>query len=113
MVKTFLVNFFFYNHRLLQLFRIAVVTGGNKGLGLEICKQLAKDVVVVLTARDEKRGTHAVDELHSCGLLDVVFHQLDVTNPESIASLANFIDTRFGKLDILVTFLKLRFLLYY
>ncbi|XP_023733789.1 salutaridine reductase [Lactuca sativa] len=82
--------------------RIAVVTGGNKGLGLEICKQLAKEVVVVLTARDEKRGTHAVDELHSYGLLDVVFHQLDVTNPESIASLANFIDTRFGKLDILV-----------
>ncbi|KAL6651104.1 hypothetical protein ACP70R_010029 [Stipagrostis hirtigluma subsp. patula] len=37
--------------------RIAVVTGGNKGIGLEVCRQLAGDgVTVVLTARDEKRG---------------------------------------------------------
>ncbi|KAL7609771.1 hypothetical protein Lser_V15G09845 [Lactuca serriola] len=82
--------------------RIAVVTGGNKGIGLEICRQLANEVVVVLTARDEKRGVDAVAKLHSSGLLDVVFHQLDVTDPASIASLANFIDARFGKLDILV-----------
>ncbi|KAI3710874.1 hypothetical protein L2E82_40669 [Cichorium intybus] len=82
--------------------RIAVVTGGNKGVGLEICRQLAKEVVVVLTARDEKRGTDAVVRLHSSGITDVIFHQLDVTDPASIASLANFIEARFGKLDILV-----------
>ncbi|KAI3710871.1 hypothetical protein L2E82_40666 [Cichorium intybus] len=82
--------------------RIAVVTGGNKGVGLEICRQLANEVVVVLTARDEKRGADAVAKLHSSGLPDVVFHQLDVTDPASIASLADFIDARFGKLDILV-----------
>ncbi|KAI3693605.1 hypothetical protein L1987_76552 [Smallanthus sonchifolius] len=82
--------------------RIAVVTGGNKGVGFEICRQLADKATVVLTARDEKRGTDAVAKLHSSGLPDVVFHQLDVTDPASIASLANFIDARFGKLDILV-----------
>ncbi|KAD5316796.1 hypothetical protein E3N88_16742 [Mikania micrantha] len=82
--------------------RIAVVTGGNKGVGFEICRQLADKVTVVLTARDEKRGADAVARLHSSGLPDVVFHQLDVTDPASIASLANFIDSRFGKLDILV-----------
>ncbi|KAL8207798.1 hypothetical protein R6Q57_007210 [Mikania cordata] len=82
--------------------RIAVVTGGNKGVGFEICRQLADKVTVVLTARDEKRGADAVAKLHSSGLPDVVFHQLDVTDPASIASLANFIDSRFGKLDILV-----------
>ncbi|KAI3727592.1 hypothetical protein L6452_16209 [Arctium lappa] len=82
--------------------RIAVVTGGNKGVGLEICRQLADEVLVVLTARDEKRGVDAVAELHSSGLPDVIFHQLDVTDPASIASLANFIDVKFGKLDILV-----------
>ncbi|KAL4570805.1 hypothetical protein LXL04_026468 [Taraxacum kok-saghyz] len=82
--------------------RIAVVTGGNKGVGLEICKQLANEVVVVLTARDDKRGTDAVAQLHSSGFPDVIFHQLDVTNLASIASLANFIEARFGKLDILV-----------
>ncbi|KAI3787601.1 hypothetical protein L1987_42186 [Smallanthus sonchifolius] len=82
--------------------KIAVVTGGNKGVGFEICRQLADKATVVLTARDEKRGTDAVAKLHSSGLPDVVFHQLDVTDPASIASLANFIDARFGKLDILV-----------
>ncbi|KAL7609770.1 salutaridine reductase [Lactuca sativa] len=82
--------------------RIAVVTGGNQGLGLEICRQLANEVLVVLTARDEKKGTNAVTKLQYSGLPDVVFHQLDVTDPASIASLANFIETRFGKLDILV-----------
>ncbi|KAJ0559141.1 putative (+)-neomenthol dehydrogenase [Helianthus annuus] len=86
--------------------RIGVVTGGNKGVGFEICRQLAADkVTVVLTARDQKRGVDAVAKLHSSGLHDVVFHQLDVTDPASIASFANFIDTRFGKLDILVIIL--------
>ncbi|KAL4570804.1 hypothetical protein LXL04_026467 [Taraxacum kok-saghyz] len=82
--------------------RIAVITGGNKGVGLEICRQIANEILVVLTARDEQRGVDAVAKLHSSGLQDVVFHQLDVTDPASITSFANFIDDRFGKLDILV-----------
>ncbi|KAK2978051.1 hypothetical protein RJ640_001013 [Escallonia rubra] len=82
--------------------RIAVVTGANKGIGLEICRQLASNgVMVVLTARDEKRGSEAVDHLKASGLCDVVFHQLDVTNPASIASSADYIKAKFGKLDIL------------
>lgn len=56
--------------------------GGNKGIGLEICKKLASSaVVVVLTANDQKRGTEAGKGLKSSGLSDVVFHQLDVTDP--------------------------------
>ncbi|KAD3641293.1 hypothetical protein E3N88_30517 [Mikania micrantha] len=82
--------------------RVAVVTGGNKGVGFEICWQLADEVVVILTARDEKRGADAVAKLHFSGLTDVIFHQLDVTDQASIMSLANFVDDRFGKLDILV-----------
>ncbi|OMP00427.1 Short-chain dehydrogenase/reductase SDR [Corchorus olitorius] len=86
--------------------RVAVVTGGNKGIGLEICRQLAsKGVKVVLTARDERRGLEAVEKLvkESAGVSDnVVFHRLDVTDPVSIASLAAYIKTHFGKLDILV-----------
>ncbi|KAK7295037.1 hypothetical protein RJT34_17940 [Clitoria ternatea] len=82
----------------------AVVTGANKGIGFETCKQLAsKGITVVLTARDEKRGLEAVQKLEEFGLSDnVVFHQLDVTDPKSIESLATFIKTQFGKLDILV-----------
>ncbi|KAJ4953782.1 hypothetical protein NE237_030614 [Protea cynaroides] len=83
--------------------RVAVVTGGNKGIGFGICRQLASDgVTVVLTARDEKRGAEAVEGLKGSGFSNVVFHQLDVTDSASIASLATFIKTHFGKLDILV-----------
>ncbi|XP_071726745.1 (+)-neomenthol dehydrogenase-like [Rutidosis leptorrhynchoides] len=84
----------------------AVVTGGNKGIGLEICRQLASpahDVLVVLTARDEQKGLQAVNELKTSGLVtNVIFRQLDVTNPASITSFTNFIASQFGKLDILV-----------
>ncbi|XP_031376975.1 (+)-neomenthol dehydrogenase-like [Punica granatum] len=84
--------------------RYAVVTGGNKGIGFEICRQLAANgVVVVLTARDEQRGLEALKKLLQHSSSDsVVFHQLDVTDSASIASLAEFVKTRFGKLDILV-----------
>ncbi|XVF80006.1 hypothetical protein PTKIN_Ptkin15bG0035800 [Pterospermum kingtungense] len=84
--------------------RYAVVTGSNKGIGLEICRQLASQgVTVVLTARDEKRGLEAFEKLKESGVSDnLVFHQLDVTDPVSIASLADFIKTQFGKLDILI-----------
>ncbi|KAF7113138.1 hypothetical protein RHSIM_RhsimUnG0156800 [Rhododendron simsii] len=84
--------------------RYAIVTGANKGIGFGICRQLASnEIMVVLTARDEKRGTEALEELKGFGLSDlVVFHQLDITNPASIASLADFIKTLFGRLDILV-----------
>ncbi|PWA38769.1 glucose/ribitol dehydrogenase [Artemisia annua] len=86
--------------------RIAIVTGGNKGIGFEICKQLVSsshDILVVLTARDEKKGLEALHNLKKFGFSEnVVFQQLDVTDPASITSLAEFIATQFGKLDILV-----------
>ncbi|KAK6162364.1 hypothetical protein DH2020_002205 [Rehmannia glutinosa] len=84
--------------------RYAVVTGANKGIGLEICRQLvSQGITVVLTARDEKRGLEAVEKLKGYGVSDsVIFHQLHVTDLASIASLAEFIKSQFGKLDILV-----------
>ncbi|XP_052170715.1 (+)-neomenthol dehydrogenase-like isoform X6 [Diospyros lotus] len=84
--------------------RYAVVTGSNKGIGFEICRQLGfNGVLVVLTARDEKKGLAAVEKLKGCGLSDLVFfHQLDVVDPSSVASLVDFIKTKFGRLDILV-----------
>ncbi|XP_042511912.1 salutaridine reductase-like [Macadamia integrifolia] len=82
--------------------RIAVVTGASKGIGLETCRQLSSNgVLVILTARDEKRGIEAVENLKGSGLSHVIFHQLDVTEPSSIASMADF-KTQFAKLDIVV-----------
>jgi enoyl-[acyl-carrier-protein] reductase (NADH) len=90
-------------------FRVAVVTGGNRGIGLEICRQLAsKGVTVVLTARDEKRGAEAVKIFAAHGLTNVLFHQLEVGDLSSVARLADFIREKFSKLDILYC---LRFLI--
>ncbi|KAI3932249.1 hypothetical protein MKW98_024969 [Papaver atlanticum] len=81
----------------------AVVTGANKGIGHEIVRRLALEgVTVVLTARDEKRGSDAVSLLVKSGLENVVFHQLDVRDQSSADSLAKYVQTQFGKLDILV-----------
>jgi len=82
--------------------KIAVVTGGNRGLGFETCRQLAKQgIKVILTSRDEKKGNAAAAKLQAEGL-EVSFHQLDVRNSESIGVLADFIKDEFGKLDILI-----------
>ncbi|XLR10121.1 hypothetical protein S83_038059, partial [Arachis hypogaea] len=56
---------------------------------------------VVLTSRDEKRGLHALETLKDLSHL-VLFHQLDVADPASVDSLANFIKSEFRKLDILL-----------
>ncbi|KAE9605431.1 hypothetical protein Lal_00024790 [Lupinus albus] len=84
--------------------RYAVVTGSNKGIGLETVRQLASaGIKVVLTSRDEKRGLEALQKLNASGLSHLLlFHHLDVADPASVASLAHFIESKFGKLDILV-----------
>ena len=81
-----------------------MVTGANRGIGLEVCRQLAVNgITVVLTALDEGMGAEAIEKLKGLALSDVLFHQLDITDVSSIARLANFLNTRFGKLDILVS----------
>ncbi|WCJ23172.1 NAD(P)-binding Rossmann-fold superfamily protein [Euphorbia peplus] len=62
-----------------------------------------REELQVRCARDEKRGLEAVEKLKDdSGLSNVLFHQLDVTDPASIDLLAQFIKSHFGKLDILV-----------
>ncbi|KAF0907584.1 hypothetical protein E2562_018391 [Oryza meyeriana var. granulata] len=84
--------------------RLAVVTGGNRGIGLEVCRQLAlQGATVILTARDEKKGKDAVESFcHESNLSNIIFHQLDILDDNSCTSLAQYIESRFGKLDILV-----------
>ena len=82
--------------------KIAVVTGANRGLGFETCRQLAKqEIQVILTSRDEVKGNAAVEKLQAEGL-NVLCRSLDVTNADSVEHLAQFIRNQFGKLDILV-----------
>ena len=92
----------------LIIVRVALVTGGNRGMGFEICWQLASSgLAVVLTARDERRGTEAAARLRGLGLQDIVFHQLDIAEPASAARLAGFVRNKFGKLNVLVSLVRL------
>lgn len=82
--------------------RVALVTGANRGIGLEISRQLAKKgMTVILTARDENKGAESAERLKGEGL-DVIFHQLDVTNQDSINELRRFVVGKFGKISVLV-----------
>jgi NAD(P)-dependent dehydrogenase (short-subunit alcohol dehydrogenase family) len=82
--------------------RIVVVTGGNRGIGLEICRQLAvRGARVVLTARKPGAGATAVKKL-AAEKLAAEFHPLDVTDAKSIAALHDFLKDRFGRLDVLI-----------
>ncbi|XVF04997.1 hypothetical protein REPUB_Repub05bG0131800 [Reevesia pubescens] len=84
--------------------RYAVVTGANKGIGLEIARQLASQgITVVLTARNENRGKEATSKLQELGLSNLIFHQFDVLDPISIELLAKFLGQKFGRLDILLS----------
>src|SRR5215218_9663325 len=69
--------------------RVALVSGGNRGIGLEVCRQLAgRGITVVMGSRDAEQGREAAS-----GLPDgVVVHQLDVADPESVERPASSID---------------------
>ena len=82
--------------------RVAVVTGGNRGIGHEVVRQLAeKGWRVILAARDEAKGRKACGDLKSQGF-DVGFYRLDVTDSENIRRLADDLKTELGRLDVLV-----------
>ena len=82
--------------------RVAVVTGGNRGIGFEICRQLARTgLQVVLTGRDPARAEEASRLLRGEGL-DVAAHSLDVTKDESVAGLEQTVRDRYGRIDVLV-----------
>ena len=77
--------------------RVALVTGGARGLGIEVCRQLAQTGMTVwLTARDEERAAAVAAEMASDG--DVRSARLDIDDPADIAALA----ARTPRLDVLV-----------
>jgi NAD(P)-dependent dehydrogenase (short-subunit alcohol dehydrogenase family) len=79
-----------------------LVTGANRGIGFEICRQLAeRGAQVVLTARKPEAGQAALSKLASQKLL-ARFHPLNVTDSASITALRDFLERTFGRLDVLI-----------
>jgi NAD(P)-dependent dehydrogenase (short-subunit alcohol dehydrogenase family) len=82
--------------------KVALVTGGNKGIGLETVRQLAdKGFTVLLGARDAEKGEAAAAGLRKEGL-DVRAVKVDVANPAHYKELAALIEKDYGKLDVLI-----------
>ncbi|KAK2438913.1 neomenthol dehydrogenase [Trifolium repens] len=81
---------------------IAVVTGGNRGIGFEISRQLADHgVTVILTSRDESVGVESIKVLQEGGL-DVHCHQLDILDSSSITEFSEWLKENYGGINILV-----------
>lgn len=79
--------------------RIALVTGANQGIGLQIAKDLAANgLTVLLASRNLERGKAAAQTIAG----DVHPIQLDVTDPASIQAAAAQVEQQFGRLDILI-----------
>jgi len=79
-----------------------VVTGANRGIGYEIARQLlARGSQVILTARKSEAAQAAAEGLEKDGLKPTA-QVLDVTRHESVEALSQFIQAKFGKLDVLI-----------
>jgi NAD(P)-dependent dehydrogenase (short-subunit alcohol dehydrogenase family) len=81
---------------------IALVTGANKGIGLEICRQLAqKGFHVLLGSRDQARGQEAAASLARDGA-EVEPMVIDLAAPATFEKARKLIEERFGRLDVLI-----------
>ncbi len=81
---------------------VIVVTGGNRGIGFEICRRLAsRGANVVLTARNPAAGAAALKKL-AAEKLAAAFVPLDVTDAQSVAALRDAVNEQHGQLDVLI-----------
>jgi NAD(P)-dependent dehydrogenase (short-subunit alcohol dehydrogenase family) len=82
---------------------ISLVTGGNRGIGREVCRQLAaRGHTVILTARSAQAAADAAGLVGQRGQVNVVPLMLDVTDAGSLAAAQREVETRYGRLDVLV-----------
>jgi NAD(P)-dependent dehydrogenase (short-subunit alcohol dehydrogenase family) len=82
--------------------RIALVTGGNRGIGFELSKRLAESgFQVLLGCRDLEKGKAAVAKLKESGL-DVNPIELDLHHPDTIQKAVEFVENTYSQLDVLI-----------
>lgn len=82
--------------------KVAFITGGNRGIGLETARQLGKQgVKIVIGSRDLEKGKAVAEKLRAEGA-DVDAIRFDITKPADYRESYNYFDKNFGKLDILI-----------
>ncbi len=85
-----------------EIKKIAFITGGNRGIGFELGKQLAeKNYQVILGSRNKEKGQNAVSSLKNLGY-DIHVVELDVDHTESIQKAAEYVQQTYGRLDVLI-----------
>jgi len=81
--------------------RVALVTGANRGIGFEVCGQLAsRGFVVFVTARDAAKAKTAAAKLKKARVIEPL--ALDVATARSIKDAAAQVEQRYGRLDVLI-----------
>ena len=84
------------------VYRVALVSGANRGIGFEVARQLSeRGMTVLLGARDFDKGLHAARKLAGAAG-EVIAVQLDVTRQDEVDALARWIEVTYGRLDVLV-----------
>ncbi|HXA00533.1 MAG TPA: SDR family NAD(P)-dependent oxidoreductase, partial [Cytophagaceae bacterium] len=82
--------------------KIAIVTGSNRGIGLQIVKELLHEGYdVIMTARNEAKGKAVFEELHKNNV-NLHFSILDVASEESMSAFAEYVAKEFGRADVLI-----------
>ncbi|APH67426.1 SDR family oxidoreductase [Bacillus sp. LR_5] len=82
--------------------QVVLVTGGNRGIGYELAKQLGVNgFKVILASRDPVLGPEAAQKLRASGL-DVSFVLIDVEDQESIRQAVITVNEQYGRLDVLI-----------
>lgn len=97
--------------------RNIIITGANKGIGFALCQALSapeftKKYRVILTARNQKRGQSAVEKIlvkYPKSEKNLFYHQLDISDRESIEKFVVFTKSKLGKFDCLVNNAAIRF----
>lgn len=83
--------------------KVAFITGGNRGIGLQTAKDLAKlGIHVVIGSRDAAKGAEAANTIRSESAGSVESIRFDVTNPQDHKAAYDHFDKKFGRLDILI-----------
>jgi NAD(P)-dependent dehydrogenase (short-subunit alcohol dehydrogenase family) len=83
--------------------KVAFITGGNKGIGLETARGLGElGISIVIGSRDESKGRAAAEGLLARGIKNVEAVAFDVDRPLDHTKIARYLEDHYGKLDILV-----------